>query len=108
MKTQRKKLLTIAIFTLWLLSAVQAGIVNKIDAAINQSSQKSVQFSVCVIKADSGRIVYSHNANQPMLPASNMKVITTAAALDILGPDFQYVTQIGLYKDSLFVKASGD
>jgi D-alanyl-D-alanine carboxypeptidase/D-alanyl-D-alanine-endopeptidase (penicillin-binding protein 4) len=43
-----------------------------------------------------------------MVPASNMKLITSAAALNYLGPDFQYQTRVGLVGDSLAIIGSGD
>jgi len=41
--------------------------------------------------------LYLRHADEGLLPASNMKLFTTAAALDRLGPDFQYTTS--LYAD---------
>jgi len=58
-----------------------------------------------IVEADSGKTVYSHNAKRALLLASNMKIITTAAALKFLGSprpsdergsDYDYKTQIGL------------
>jgi serine-type D-Ala-D-Ala carboxypeptidase/endopeptidase (penicillin-binding protein 4) len=53
-------------------------------------------------------VIYSHNANQSLIPASNMKLVTTAAALKYLGPDFEYRTRVGLSGDTLVVIGSGD
>jgi D-alanyl-D-alanine carboxypeptidase/D-alanyl-D-alanine-endopeptidase (penicillin-binding protein 4) len=55
------------------------------------------RIGVAVYAADLGNPLYLHNADLPMTPASNMKLYTTAAALDRLGPDFQYTTS--LYAD---------
>jgi len=52
---------------------------------------------VAVYSVDYDRALYLHDADTPLLPASNMKLYTTAAALDRLGPDFQYTTS--LYAD---------
>lgn len=54
---------------------------------------------VAVFAVDRGIPLYLHNADVPVLPASNMKLYTTAAALGRLGPDFQYTTS--LYVDGL-------
>jgi len=43
-----------------------------------------------------------------MIPASNMKLITTAAALHYLGPRFTYITKFGLSGNTLIVIGSGD
>jgi len=42
-----------------------------------------------------GRVLYSHNSERLFLPASNMKLFTTALALAKLGPDYRLTTQIG-------------
>lgn len=67
-----------------------------LDSIVGRSSLKTVRMSVQVMKADTGDIVFQHNATTPLMPASNMKVITTAAALDVLGSDFQYVTRVSM------------
>ncbi|MDH3584187.1 MAG: D-alanyl-D-alanine carboxypeptidase/D-alanyl-D-alanine-endopeptidase, partial [Phycisphaerae bacterium] len=44
-----------------------------------------------------------------LVPASNMKLITTAAALDLLGPDFNFSTELRLAEDGrLIVRGDGD
>ena len=58
---------------------------------------RSGRIGVAVYAADLGNPLYLHNADLPLTPASNMKLYTTAAALDRLGPDFQYTTS--LYAD---------
>jgi D-alanyl-D-alanine carboxypeptidase/D-alanyl-D-alanine-endopeptidase (penicillin-binding protein 4) len=52
------------------------------------------RIGVAVYAADLGNPLYLHNADRPLTPASNMKLYTTAAALDRLGPDFQYTTSV--------------
>ena len=78
----------------------------KIDTIIR--SQKNVEFSVHVLKAQTGETLYAYRADQAMIPASNMKLVTTAAALRTLGPDFVYVTRVGLIGQTLVVLGSGD
>jgi D-alanyl-D-alanine carboxypeptidase/D-alanyl-D-alanine-endopeptidase (penicillin-binding protein 4) len=120
MKVQIRKLLAAAIFSISLIlveccvaiSATakqnEAGLTERIDGIINQSSQKDVQYSIVIVKADSGETVYSHNANKAMMPASNMKIITTAAALKYLGPDYEFKTKVGLCGDTLVITGGGD
>ncbi len=38
--------------------------------------------------------LYAKDADEPMIPASNLKLLTTAAALDLLGPDFRFQTKL--------------
>ena len=108
MKVQMKKLLFVSVFTLCLGSFAKADLTERIDAIVSQRSQRKVQFSIHIVKADSGRTVYSHKARELMIPASNMKIIVTAAALKYLGPDYEYKTRVGLCGDTLVVIGSGD
>jgi D-alanyl-D-alanine carboxypeptidase/D-alanyl-D-alanine-endopeptidase (penicillin-binding protein 4) len=52
--------------------------------------------SIAVVDLDSGRLVLSHNADVPRSPASTIKVVTTFAALDLLGPSFTWHTRAAL------------
>ena len=88
--------------------SARANLVGQVDEVISQSLQHKVRFSICIVEAGSGRIVYEHDANELMIPASNMKIITTAAALKYLGPDFEYITKVGLVGHKLVIIGSGD
>jgi D-alanyl-D-alanine carboxypeptidase/D-alanyl-D-alanine-endopeptidase (penicillin-binding protein 4) len=47
-----------------------------------------------VVVADaSGQVVYARGGSRRVLPASNEKLLTEVAALDVLGPDFRFATQ---------------
>ncbi len=70
--------------------------------------RKVAEYSVHVVEPASGATIYSYNANKPLIPASNMKLVTTAAALKYLGADFAYTTRVGLSGDTLVVLGSGD
>jgi D-alanyl-D-alanine carboxypeptidase/D-alanyl-D-alanine-endopeptidase (penicillin-binding protein 4) len=108
MKVQIRKLLAAAVFSISLVSVASAGLTERIDGIINQPLQKDVQYSIVIVKADSGEVVYSHNAKEAMVPASNMKIITTAAALKYLGPDYEFKTKVGLCGDTLVITGGGD
>lgn len=56
----------------------------------------SARIGLCVIDLDTGREVLASAADQPLVPASNMKLVTTAAAIERLGADFEFHTV--LYK----------
>ena len=46
------------------------------------------------VLAEDGRLVVNIHSRMPMKPASNMKILTTLAALELLGPDHAYVTRL--------------
>ncbi|MHC4482508.1 MAG: D-alanyl-D-alanine carboxypeptidase/D-alanyl-D-alanine endopeptidase [Planctomycetota bacterium] len=103
-----KRLLVAAVFSICLVGIASADLAARINAIISRPSQKKVQFSIHIVKADSGKTVYSHNAHNALVPASNMKIITTAAALKYLGPNYKYKTKVGLCGDTLVIIGSGD
>ncbi|TMQ12503.1 MAG: D-alanyl-D-alanine carboxypeptidase/D-alanyl-D-alanine-endopeptidase [Deltaproteobacteria bacterium] len=47
-----------------------------------------------VADARTGEALFAVNADDPLNPASNVKMISTAAALELLGPDFRYPTRL--------------
>jgi len=52
------------------------------------------QWGLLVVDAETGAILYEKNADHYFLPASNMKLLTTALALDTLGPDYRFRTTV--------------
>ena len=44
--------------------------------------------------ARSGSTLYQHNPRTRLVPASNLKLLTTAAAMDVLGPQYRFSTQL--------------
>jgi len=71
-------------------------------------NQEKTLFSVHFAHAETGKTLFDYHADRPVVPASNMKIITAAAALDILGADFAYETVIALYQGNLAIFAGGD
>jgi D-alanyl-D-alanine carboxypeptidase/D-alanyl-D-alanine-endopeptidase (penicillin-binding protein 4) len=47
-----------------------------------------------VVDAETGRELFAVHPDDPLNPASNVKLISTAAALDLVGPDFRYSTRV--------------
>jgi D-alanyl-D-alanine carboxypeptidase/D-alanyl-D-alanine-endopeptidase (penicillin-binding protein 4) len=50
----------------------------------------------------------SANADAPMNPASVMKLVTTFAALELLGPAYRWKTEVYLDGDNLVLRGNGD
>ncbi len=103
-----KKLLLLLILGLCLPAAAHASLTSRINSIIGRKSQKKVHFAVKVINARTGKTLYEHNADKPIIPASNMKVVTSAAALEYLGPDYKFTTKVGLLDKTLVVIGGGD
>jgi D-alanyl-D-alanine carboxypeptidase/D-alanyl-D-alanine-endopeptidase (penicillin-binding protein 4) len=107
-RTEMKKFVFVVFLSLLLVGGVSAGLRSRIDGIIGEGSQKNVEFSVLVVEADSGGTVYRHNAKKALVPASNMKIVTSAASLEYLGADYEYKTRVGLCGDTLVVIGAGD
>lgn len=73
-------------------SAVELG--RKIDEAIEGSEFAAARWGVFVISLRDGRVIYARDGARPFTPASNMKVYTTAVALDTLGADYRWRTSV--------------
>ncbi len=52
------------------------------------------EWGLLVVDAVTGETLYEKNADKYFVPASNMKLLTTALALDTLGPDYKFRTTI--------------
>ncbi|HEY5884827.1 MAG TPA: D-alanyl-D-alanine carboxypeptidase/D-alanyl-D-alanine-endopeptidase [Pyrinomonadaceae bacterium] len=63
-----------------------------IDQLIDESPFSSARWGIKVVSVSNGATVYERNARQQFIPASNMKIYTTAAALDLLGADYRWKT----------------
>ncbi|MEI4768656.1 D-alanyl-D-alanine carboxypeptidase/D-alanyl-D-alanine-endopeptidase [Psychrobacillus sp. FJAT-51614] len=72
--------------------------------------------SVTVRDQISGEMIYDYHGQATVKPASNMKLLTTAAALDVLGEDYRFNTALytsgkmsnGVLKGDVYLKGQGD
>jgi D-alanyl-D-alanine carboxypeptidase/D-alanyl-D-alanine-endopeptidase (penicillin-binding protein 4) len=68
------------------------------------------------LRNSQGKIIYQYQGEKSLVPASNLKVITTATALGVLGEDFLYQTRLeydgaiinGILSGNIYVTGSGD
>lgn len=65
-----------------------------IDSVLRGSRWNRARWSVLAVSLDRGDTLYARDAHEALAPASNIKLITTAAALHYLGPDFRYPTYV--------------
>jgi serine-type D-Ala-D-Ala carboxypeptidase/endopeptidase (penicillin-binding protein 4) len=70
-----------------------AVLAQEIDRVIDGSDLRA-RWGVSVISMKDGRVLYSRNGDRLFTPASNMKVYTTAVALDMLGADYRWRTSV--------------
>ncbi len=62
-----------------------------------------------IVAGTNGRIQIALNVDKPLVPASILKVLTALAALENLGPDYQFTTEFYLdSRNNLKIKGYGD
>jgi D-alanyl-D-alanine carboxypeptidase/D-alanyl-D-alanine-endopeptidase (penicillin-binding protein 4) len=66
----------------------------RIDKALRNSSIAHGFQGILIESLKDGRIIYERNSRQAFIPASNMKLVVSAAALELLGPDFVMKTSL--------------
>lgn len=66
----------------------------RVSSLANHALAVNSTASVEVREVLTGALVASRNAASPITPASNMKLFTTVAALDLLGPEFEFKTTL--------------
>lgn len=65
-----------------------------VDSVIASPPLSRAHWGVRVRPAAGGPVLYGHQPDKHFRPASNMKLLVTAAAMDLLGPDHRYRTPI--------------
>lgn len=83
----------------------------------NDKALKHASWSLCVMNTKTGAIIAKHNEEAALTPASVTKIVTTGAALGILGANFRFETLLqyngtidsnGILNGNIYIKGGGD
>jgi D-alanyl-D-alanine carboxypeptidase/D-alanyl-D-alanine-endopeptidase (penicillin-binding protein 4) len=97
--------------------SAQASLQQAAEQLASHASFKHGRLAICVMDIQSGDILARHDEEQSMIPASTLKLVTTATALSLLGKDFRFTTVVehsgqidadGTLNGSLYIKGYGD
>ncbi|MEW5842913.1 MAG: D-alanyl-D-alanine carboxypeptidase/D-alanyl-D-alanine-endopeptidase [Bacteroidota bacterium] len=89
---------------------------DQLDDYFNDPNFNDAFIGVVIKSQKTGEVLYKRNADKLFIPASNMKLFTSSAALILLGSDYQYETNLfvngkikkGVLQGDLIVQGSGD
>jgi D-alanyl-D-alanine carboxypeptidase/D-alanyl-D-alanine-endopeptidase (penicillin-binding protein 4) len=92
------------------------GLADKLDEILSHSSLDGTSVSVSVRNSENGELLYERNGDQRLHPASNMKLLSGAAAMETLGEDYQFTTEVltdgnvrgRVLHGDLYLKGKGD
>lgn len=101
-----RKIISFLLAVCFTITMAKADNVTKVISSLNVNKNA---ISVSVKDVESGNVVYSLNERTPRIPASTLKIITSSAAYNILGDDYEFSTK--LYKSTnndLYLKLGAD
>lgn len=111
-----RRVLGLIYFSVFLVSGLatgqspsQAELIKSLDAALRQTTKSKSKVSAVVLDVLTGETLYANRyANEGFIPASNLKLLTSAVALDTYGPDARLTTTLAISGDDLIVIGTGD
>lgn len=79
-----------------------------IEGLIGTHKLAGARVAVSVVDLHTGATLASTRPDEAMIPASNMKLLTSGAALEVLGGSFAFRTELLLSGDTVVIRGSGD
>jgi D-alanyl-D-alanine carboxypeptidase/D-alanyl-D-alanine-endopeptidase (penicillin-binding protein 4) len=79
-----------------------------LDPVLDRLASTGAVLHARVVELPSGRELYAHNADQACMPASNLKLVTSAAGLDLFGPKHTFKTWLAMDGNDLWIIGTGD
>jgi D-alanyl-D-alanine carboxypeptidase/D-alanyl-D-alanine-endopeptidase (penicillin-binding protein 4) len=81
---------------LWLAPPLARGaeLAARLEAALRDPGLRGARVAALVVELDGGGVLYAHDPDHALVPASNMKVLTAIAALSAFGPAHRFTTEV--------------
>jgi D-alanyl-D-alanine carboxypeptidase/D-alanyl-D-alanine-endopeptidase (penicillin-binding protein 4) len=100
----------------WVAQTVAAGRLKSAVAGILASpTLRPAARTTCLVATEGGRVLYTFNPTQPLIPASNVKLLTAMAVLERVGASRRLTTTIqaarpvgGVVNGNLYLVGGGD
>ncbi len=74
---------------------VQEKLNKAVQAFLNDPQMRYATLGFSVVNSETGTVVYEHNGNTGLAPASCQKTVTSATAFELLGKDYTFTTLLG-------------
>ena len=111
----RNIFLIVALIACWAASMAQ-DVNQAVERFVKASGINPESVAVMVTDLSDNKVIGSHNTSKPLIPASIMKSVTTAALLNKVGPNYRYHTGIfidgpldmGILRGNLVIVGSCD
>lgn len=114
-----RKIFNVFLLCCFLLTASGANkelVPQPIQLLLNRPYMQGCSFSLMAQEVETGEEVYSYEADRQLTPASVLKTVTTATALELLGPDYRFQTSLeydgnlkdGKLEGNLYIRGGGD
>jgi len=68
----------------------------QLDEVLNAPALAKAKIGVLAIESDTGKPLYARGDKTPLNAASNVKIVTSAAALSLLGPEYRWRTTLSI------------
>jgi D-alanyl-D-alanine carboxypeptidase/D-alanyl-D-alanine-endopeptidase (penicillin-binding protein 4) len=68
----------------------------QLDEALGAPALAKTKMGIVAIEADTGKPLYARAEKTPLNAASNVKIVTSAAALSLLGPEYRWRTTLSV------------
>jgi D-alanyl-D-alanine carboxypeptidase/D-alanyl-D-alanine-endopeptidase (penicillin-binding protein 4) len=93
-----------------------SALAKKLGAVMKDSRVQRATSAAVVVDGATGSVLYSRYAGRATTPASNTKILTAVAAMDTLGPNYRFKTDVirrgkvsnGTLRGNLYLKGYGD
>lgn len=94
----------------------QDSLTTDLDAILANPGLAGSDVGLVVRAADTGEVLYRRGSDRRQQPASNAKLVTSVAALEVLGPEYRFATTVSatgrsggpVLHGDLYLKGTGD
>lgn len=110
------KFVYLLLFASFLIDGLAQVLPQEVRQLLSARSMEGASFSLMVKDVNTGKVLCSYDTERQLTPASVMKLVTTATALELLGEEFRFATTLeydgeikeGVLYGNLYIKGSGD